>query len=72
MFAALEMMPNTLSVHSTSRHNNDQVQGDLVCVMSKNLTEFEGNYASITKLDAVSSRFLCKRPNLGPVRILLR
>jgi choline kinase len=40
---------------------NVQVQGDLVCVMSKNLTEFLGNYASITKLDAVSSRFLLEQ-----------
>lgn len=40
---------------------NVQVQGDLVCVMSKNLTEFMGNYASITKLDAVSSRFLLEQ-----------
>lgn len=40
---------------------NVQVQGDLVCVMSKNLTEFIGNYASITKLDAVSSRFLLEQ-----------
>lgn len=31
--------------------------------MSKNLTEFEGNYASITKLDAVSSRFLLEQLN---------
>ena len=43
---------------------NVQVQGDLVCVMSKNLTEFAGNYASITKLDAVSSRFLLEQLNL--------
>ena len=42
---------------------NVQVQGDLVCVMSKNLMEFEGNYASITKLDAVSSRFLLEQLN---------
>ncbi len=35
-----------------------QVQGDKVCVMSKNLTNFLGNYASVTKLDAVSSRFV--------------
>jgi choline kinase len=40
---------------------NVQVQGDRVCVMSKNLTEFLGNYASITKLDAVSSRFLLEQ-----------
>lgn len=36
---------------------NVQVQGDKVCVMSKNLTEFIGNYAGVAKLDAVSSRF---------------
>ncbi len=40
---------------------NVQIQGELVCVMSKNLTEFSGNYASITKLDAVSSRFLLEQ-----------
>lgn len=40
---------------------NVQVQEDLVCVMSKNLTEFTGNYASMTKLDAVSSRFLLEQ-----------
>ena len=43
---------------STRRDNNKynvQVQEDKVCVMSKNLTDFLGNYASITKLDAVSS-----------------
>ena len=43
---------------------NVQVQGDLVCVMSKNLTEFIGNYASVSKLDAVSSRFLLEQLNL--------
>ena len=32
--------------------------------MSKNLTGFIGNYASITKLDAVSSRFLLEQLNL--------
>lgn len=37
---------------------NVQIQGDKVCVMSKNLKEFIGNYASVTKLDAVSSRFV--------------
>ena len=42
---------------------NVQVQGNLVCVMSKNLTEYLGNYASITKLDAVSSRFLLEQLN---------
>lgn len=43
---------------------NVQVQGDMVCVMSKNLTEFMGNYASVSKLDAVSSRFLLEQLNL--------
>ena len=46
---------------STKRDGNKynvQVQGDKVCVMSKNLTEFIGNYASVVKLDAVSSRFI--------------
>ena len=51
------------STHKDSNKYNVQVQGDLVCVMSKNLTEFEGNYASITKLDAVSSRFLLEQLN---------
>lgn len=51
------------STHKDANKYNVQVQGDLVCVMSKNLTEFEGNYASITKLDAVSSRFLLDQLN---------
>lgn len=51
------------STHKDSNKYNVQVQGNLVCVMSKNLTEFEGNYASITKLDAVSSRFLLEQLN---------
>ncbi len=42
---------------------NVQVQGDMVCVMSKNLTDYAGNYASVTKLDAVSSRFLLEQLN---------
>lgn len=42
---------------------NVQVQGEKVCVMSKNLTEFMGNYASVTKLDAVSSRFVLEQLN---------
>lgn len=42
---------------------NVQVQDDLVCVMSKNLTEYKGNYASVTKLDAVTSRFLLEQLN---------
>ena len=51
------------STHKDTNKYNVQVQGDLVCVMSKNLTEFEGNYASIAKLDAVSSRFLLEQLN---------
>ncbi len=43
---------------------NVQVQGDKVCVMSKNLTNFLGNYASVTKLDAVSSRFVLEQLTL--------
>ncbi len=43
---------------------NIQVQDNLVCVMSKNLTEYLGNYASVTKLDAVSSRFLLEQLDL--------
>ncbi len=46
------------STHKDANKYNVQVQGDLVCVMSKNLTEYAGNYASIVKLDAVTSRFL--------------
>ena len=49
------------STHKDEHKYNVQVQGDLVCVMSKNLTDFLGNYASITKLDAVSSRFLLEQ-----------
>ena len=52
------------STHKDANKYNVQVQGDLVCVMSKNLTEFIGNYASITKLDAVSSRFLLEQLKL--------
>lgn len=51
------------STHKDTNKYNVQVQGNLVCVMSKNLTEFKGNYASITKLDAVSSRFLLEQLN---------
>ena len=40
---------------------NVQVQEDKVCVMSKNLTKFLGNYASVSKLDAVSSRFVLEQ-----------
>ena len=49
------------SSHRAANKYNVQVQGDKVCVMSKNLTQFLGNYASITKLDAVSSRFLLEQ-----------
>lgn len=46
-----------------SNKYNVQVQNDKVCVMSKNLTDYLGNYASIIKLDAVSSRFLLEQLN---------
>lgn len=46
------------STHKDANKYNVQIQGELVCVMSKNLTEYVGNYASIVKLDAVTSRFL--------------
>lgn len=49
------------SSHRDANKYNVQVQDDLVCVMSKNLTDYIGNYASITKLDAVSSRFLLEQ-----------
>lgn len=49
------------SSHKDANKYNIQVQGELVCVMSKNLTEYQGNYASVTKLDAVSSRFLLEQ-----------
>lgn len=51
------------SAHRDANKYNVQVQDDLVCVMSKNLTDFMGNYASVTKLDAVSSRFLLEQLN---------
>ena len=37
---------------------NVQVQGDKVCVMSKELSSFYAQYVCVTKLDAVSARFL--------------
>ena len=37
---------------------NVQVQGDRVCVMSKALSSFFAQYVCVTKLDAVSARFL--------------
>ena len=49
------------STQTDGNKYNVQVQGDKVCVMSKNLTEFLGNYAGITKLDAVSSRFVLEQ-----------
>lgn len=49
------------SNHTESNKYNVQVQGEKVCVMSKNLTKFLGNYASVTKLDAVSSRFVLEQ-----------
>jgi choline kinase len=49
------------STHKDINKYNVQVQGDMVCVMSKNLTDYFGNYSSITKLDAVSSRFLLEQ-----------
>ena len=49
------------STRTDGNKYNVQVQGDKVCVMSKNLTEFIGNYASVTKLDAVSSRFVLEQ-----------
>ena len=51
------------STHKETNKYNVQVQNDHVLVMSKNLTEFFANYASITKLDAVSSRFLLEELN---------
>lgn len=51
------------STHRDANKYNVQVQGEMVCVMSKNLSEFMGNYASVTKLDAVSARFLLEQLN---------
>jgi choline kinase len=51
------------STHRDANKYNVQVQGDMVCVMSKNLTDYLGNYASVTKLDAVSARFLLEQLN---------
>ena len=51
------------STRKDTNKYNVQVQGKQVCVMSKNLTEFTGNYASMTKLDAISSRFLLEQLN---------
>ena len=49
------------STRTEGNKYNVQVQNDKVCVMSKNLTKFMGNYANITKLDAVSSRFVLEQ-----------
>lgn len=49
------------STHTDGNKYNVQVQGDKVCVMSKNLTDFFANYASVTKLDAVSARFVLEQ-----------
>lgn len=37
---------------------NVQVSDDKICVMSKDLSSFYAQYVSVTKLDAVSARFL--------------
>ena len=51
------------STRTDGNKYNIQVQNDKVCVMSKNLSEFLGNYASVTKLDAISSRFVLEQLN---------
>ena len=51
------------STHRDANKYNVQVQDEMVCVMSKNLTDYMGNYASVTKLDAVSARFLLEQLN---------
>lgn len=42
----------------TTGKYNVQIQDDKVCVMSKSLSSFFAQYACVTKLDAVSARFL--------------
>ena len=42
----------------TTGKYNVQVQGNRICVMSKALSNFYAQYVSVTKLDAVSARFL--------------
>jgi choline kinase len=49
------------TTHQDQSKYNVQVQGDRVCVMSKNLSFYVGNYVGVTKLDAVSSRFLLEQ-----------
>lgn len=47
----------------SSRKNgkyNVQIEGDSICVMSKSLSDYYAQYASIIKLDAVSARFLAE------------
>ena len=58
-------MPYVLMDSTQADRNkyNVQVQNDKVCVMSKNLNEFKGNYSSVSKLDAVSSRFVLEQLN---------
>ena len=46
------------STINTDGKYNVQIQGDKVCVMSKQLSSFSATYASVTKLDAVTSRFM--------------
>ena len=46
------------STISTDGKYNVQTQGDKVCVMSKRLSSYSAIYASVTKLDAVTSRFM--------------
>lgn len=43
---------------TTDGKYNVQVQDDKVCVMSRKLSTYSAVYASITKLDAVSARFV--------------
>lgn len=42
----------------TAGNYNVQTQGDKICVMSKALSSFSAQYVCVTKLDAVSARFL--------------
>lgn len=42
----------------TAGKYNVQVQGEKICVMSKSLSSFFAQYVCVTKLDAVSARFL--------------
>ena len=42
----------------TTGKYNVQVQDDKICVMSKSLSSFFAQYVCVTKLDAVSARFL--------------